>query len=122
MYVIIRILAMLAAVTDRCQEFEYRYRKDHKMLDTKDDLPPSLRKPDESAPKGPIGRTVRKLTPRKASFANLLRGKGWSRTDDPKPADMRRHVRQLQEIMDQSDVLDTADSDDFDPSSRLQAC
>ncbi|KAF1365247.1 hypothetical protein EJ07DRAFT_51064, partial [Lizonia empirigonia] len=64
------------------EEFEYRYRKDHKMLDMKLDLPPSLRKPEESTPKGPIGRAVRKLTPRKASFANLFKGKGWNRNDD----------------------------------------
>ncbi|XPS73721.1 hypothetical protein M3J09_005858 [Ascochyta lentis] len=76
------------------------------MLDTKHDLPPSLRKPEESTPKGPIGRAVRKLTPRKASFANLFKGKGWNRNDDAKPADMSEHVSELQEIVDRSDESD----------------
>lgn len=65
------------------------------MLDTKHDLPPSLRKPEESIPVGPIGRAVRKLTPRKASFANLFKGKGWNRTDDTKTVDMPGHIREL---------------------------
>jgi hypothetical protein len=41
--------------------------------------PPCHRKHDETTPKqGPIGRAVRKLTPRKSSFVNLLKGKGWN--------------------------------------------
>jgi hypothetical protein len=49
------------------------------MLGTSFDLPPlKNRKPDDVTPKqGPIGRAVRKLTPRKSSFINLLKGKGW---------------------------------------------
>jgi hypothetical protein len=91
------------------------------MLDTKHDLPPSLRKPEETTPIGPISRAVRKLTPRKASFANLFRGKSWNRTDSTKAVDMPGHVRELQEIMDQSDGLDAADSDDVDSSSLQHA-
>jgi hypothetical protein len=61
------------------QEFEYRYRQEHRMLGNVFDLPPPRnRKHDDSTPRqGPIGRAVRKLTPRKSSFVNLLMGKGW---------------------------------------------
>jgi hypothetical protein len=50
------------------------------MLGTPFDLPPfKNRKHDSAASKqGPIGRAVRKLTPRKSSFVNLLKGKGWN--------------------------------------------
>ena len=91
------------------------------MLDTKHDLPPSLRKPEESTPKGPIGRAVRKLTPRKASFANLFKGKGWNRSDGIKPVEMPGHVRELQEVKHQSDALGAADSDEIDSTSQLPA-
>lgn len=100
---------MFAANTD--QEFEYKYRKDHKLLDPKFNLPPSLRKPEDSTAKGPIGRAVRRLTPRKASFANLFKGKGWNRADDTKTVDVPGHVRELQEIADSFDGLDAEDSD-----------
>jgi len=43
-----------------------------------DHPPPRNRKHDNTIPQqGPIGRAVRKLTPRKSSFVNLLKGKGW---------------------------------------------
>lgn len=50
------------------------------MLGTAFDLPPPKnRKHDNATPRqGPIGRAVRKLTPRKSSFVNLLKGKGWN--------------------------------------------
>jgi hypothetical protein len=32
--------------------------------------------------KGSFGRAMRKLTPRKSSFVNLLKGKGWGTGDD----------------------------------------
>lgn len=88
------------------------------MLDTKLDLPPSLRKPEESTPKGPIGRAVRKLTPRKASFANLFKGKGWNRNDDTRPMDVPEHVRELQEIASQRHGFGIAESDMTESSSQ----
>lgn len=92
------------------------------MLDTKHDLPASLRKPEESTPKGPIGRAVRKLTPRKASFANLFKGKGWNRNDDTKPMDMPEHIRELLELTDRSNELDdTMDLDAIKSESRPRA-
>lgn len=103
------------------QEFEYSYRKDHKMLDTRFDFPPSLRKPEESTPRGPIGRAVRKLTPRKASFASLLKGKGWNRNDTAKATDVAGHFRELQDITDLTTSFEAADSDSFDSSTRLHA-
>ncbi|KAF2633631.1 hypothetical protein BU25DRAFT_464792 [Macroventuria anomochaeta] len=117
----LRDLCASTQAADSLHEFEYRYRKDHKMLDTKHDLPPSLRKPEESTPKGPIGRAVRKLTPRKASFANLFKGKGWNRNDDTKPVDVPGHVRELQEITDLSSGLEATDSDSFESGSRQHA-
>jgi hypothetical protein len=46
------------------------------------------RKHDNPAtPKGSFGRAVRKLTPRKSSFVNLLKGKGWGKGDEAKPED-----------------------------------
>lgn len=49
-------------------------------------VPPLLmRRRDDATPKqGPIGRAVRKLTPRKSSFVNLLKGKGWNKEQDVK--------------------------------------
>ena len=88
------------------------------MLDTKHDLPPSLRKPEKSTPKGPIGRAVRKLTPRKASLANLFKGKGWNRNGDTNTVDMPGHVRELQDIMGLSTGLEGPDSDSFESGSR----
>jgi hypothetical protein len=52
------------------------------------DLPGgSSRKQYEAATprQGPIGRAVRKLTPRKSSLVNLLKGKGWNKIDDSRP-------------------------------------
>ncbi|KAH6616525.1 hypothetical protein C7974DRAFT_442277 [Boeremia exigua] len=116
----LRDLCATAQAGDSLHEFEYRYRKDHKLLDTKFDLPPSLRKPEESTPKGPIGRAVRKLTPRKASFANLFKGKGWNKTDDLK-AEMPGHVRELQEIEGLSTSHEDVDSDSYGSSTQLHA-
>ncbi|KAF1932756.1 uncharacterized protein M421DRAFT_1348 [Didymella exigua CBS 183.55] len=99
----LRDLCASAQAADSLHEFEYKYRKDHKLLDTKINLPPSLRKPDNSTAKGPIGRAVRRLTPRKASFANLFKGKGWNRVDDAKTVDVSGHIRELQDIASFSD-------------------
>lgn len=70
-------------LTSGFKEFEYKYKQEHKMLNAAIDLPPTaIRKLDEATPRrGPIGRAVRKLTPRKSSFVNLLKGKGWNRED-----------------------------------------
>lgn len=48
-------------------------------------LPVPQRRPEEQeqlTPRGAFGRAVRKLTPRKGSFFNLLKGKGWNRTEE----------------------------------------
>ncbi|KAF2178886.1 hypothetical protein K469DRAFT_717867 [Zopfia rhizophila CBS 207.26] len=47
--------------------------------------PLPIRKEDEAATprQGPIGRAVRKLTPRKASLVNLFKGKGWNKAEEP---------------------------------------
>jgi hypothetical protein len=101
------------------QEFEYKYRKDHEMLDTTFDLPPSLRKTDDQTPKGPIGRAVWKLTPRKASFANLFKGKGWNKSDEANAPALSGHICELQEISDQPDSLEAANSSNMSESTTL---
>lgn len=46
------------------------------------DFPHSRKQNENATPKqGAIGRAVRKLTPRKSSLVNLLKGKGWNRND-----------------------------------------
>jgi hypothetical protein len=70
------------------QNFEYKYRQDHKLLGTMMDFPVApFRKPQdiESSRQGPISRAVRKLTPRKSSLVNLLKGKGWNRPEEMRP-------------------------------------
>lgn len=39
---------------------------------------------DQETQKGALGRAVRKLTPRKNSLVNLLKGKGWGKIDETK--------------------------------------
>jgi hypothetical protein len=89
------------------------------MLDTTFDLPPSLRKIEENTPKGPIGRAVWKLTPRKASFANLFKGKGWNKGDEANAPALSGHVRESQDILGYSGSLGTADSSDVCESTTL---
>ena len=90
------------------------------MLDTtKFDLPPSLRKIDEQTPKGPIGRAVWKLTPRKASFASLFKGKGWTKGDEANASALSGHIRESQEILGHSGSLETAISEDISESTTL---
>lgn len=70
------------------KEFEYKYRQDHGLLGSMIDFPGApFRKPNEmeTPRQGPIGRAVRKLTPRKSSLVNLLKGKGWNRSEEMKP-------------------------------------
>jgi hypothetical protein len=47
--------------------------------------PPPKRDDEGTNNKGAFGRAVRKLTPRKSSFVNLLKGKGWGKGDEVKP-------------------------------------
>jgi hypothetical protein len=56
---------------------------------------------------------VRKLTPRKASFANLFKGKGWNKNDDAKPADVPEHIRELREIVDQPDDIGVSEDSEI---------
>ena len=68
--------------------FESRYRKDNKLLGNADYPMQPLRKHDDQGThKGAFGRAVRKLTPRKSSFVNLMKGKGWGKDDEAKPPD-----------------------------------
>jgi hypothetical protein len=72
------------------QVFEYKYRKDHQLLGNPAyPLHPPRKQDNQTTPKGAFGRAVRKLTPRKSSFVNLLKGKGWSKGDEEKPDDVR---------------------------------
>ncbi|KAF2712622.1 hypothetical protein K504DRAFT_531686 [Pleomassaria siparia CBS 279.74] len=79
----LRDLCVSNQAADSLWEFEYKYRQDHELLGaTLNDMPPPKRKPDDDLKQGAIGRAVRKLTPRKSSFANLLKGvKGWNKTE-----------------------------------------
>jgi hypothetical protein len=76
--------------TDSFQEFEYKYRKDHKLLDNPLDLPPmpSRKQEDTSTHKGAFGRAMKKLTPRKSSLVNLMKGRTWSKSDEMKHHDV----------------------------------
>ncbi|KAL1799721.1 hypothetical protein ACET3X_000063 [Alternaria dauci] len=87
---------------DSLWEFEYKYRKDHKLLGNPADVSlMSSRKQEENVTSagpvpgagaangaGPLGRAIRKLTPRKASLVNLMKGKGWNKTDEAKGEDV----------------------------------
>ncbi|KAF2033643.1 hypothetical protein EK21DRAFT_58127 [Setomelanomma holmii] len=66
-------------------EFEFKYRKDNKLLNNPEyPVAPPRKHDNQETHKGAFGRAVRKLTPRKSSFVNLLKGKGWGKTDDAK--------------------------------------
>lgn len=71
------------------QDFESGYRKQHKLLGNPDyPMRPPPKHGDQGVNnKGAFGRAVRKLTPRKSSFVNLLKGKGWNKGDEVKPPD-----------------------------------
>lgn len=43
-------------------------------------MPPLNAKPDDGK-QGSLGRAIRKMTPRKSSFVNLLKGKRWNAED-----------------------------------------
>lgn len=89
----LRELCVTAKAADSLWEFEYKYRHDHKLLGTLVDFGGDRRRHliggnENATPKhaggggGAIGRAVRKLTPRKASLVNLLKGKGWNRNEE----------------------------------------
>jgi hypothetical protein len=69
--------------------FEYKYRKDNKLLGSPDyPMHPPRKHDDQTTPKGAFGRAVRKLTPRKSSFVNLLKGKSWGKAGEEMSEDM----------------------------------
>ena len=88
------MLNQFSCLTNRSQEFEYQYRKDNKLLGNSLDIPSmSLRKQEDSATSagtgtGPFGRAIRKLTPRKASLVDLMKGKHWNKSDEAKSEDV----------------------------------
>ncbi|KAF5849015.1 hypothetical protein GGP41_010059 [Bipolaris sorokiniana] len=74
-------------------EFEYKYRKDHRLLGNPAEPPrraPPKQSDSETVPEtgaGTIERALRKLTPRKSSLVNLMKGKGWNKSDEMKDND-----------------------------------
>ncbi|KAF2016244.1 hypothetical protein BU24DRAFT_462424 [Aaosphaeria arxii CBS 175.79] len=65
--------------------FESRYRREHHVLGAMTQLPPlsmPTQNDNKTTKEGGFTRAVRKLTPRKNSFVNLLKGKGWNRTEE----------------------------------------
>ncbi|KAF1978321.1 hypothetical protein BU23DRAFT_449613 [Bimuria novae-zelandiae CBS 107.79] len=82
----LRELCSSYQAADSLWEFEHKYRQDHRLLNISLDLPPLNPRPEESYSKGSFGRAIRKMTPRKSSFVNLLKGKGWN-TDESKSTD-----------------------------------
>ncbi|KAF2444830.1 hypothetical protein P171DRAFT_359446 [Karstenula rhodostoma CBS 690.94] len=76
----LRELCLSHQAADSLWEFEHKYRQDHNLLGTSCDLPPLNPKPDDGK-QGSLGRAIRKMTPRKSSFVNLLKGKGWNAED-----------------------------------------
>ncbi|KAJ4305162.1 hypothetical protein N0V90_000693 [Kalmusia sp. IMI 367209] len=78
----LRDLCLSNQAADSLWEFEHKYRQEHNLLGTSFDLPPLNPKPDDGISKqGSFGRAVRKMTPRKSSFVNLLKGKGWNKEE-----------------------------------------
>ncbi|CAN9091746.1 unnamed protein product [Alternaria alternata] len=90
----LRDLCTSDQAADSLWEFEYKYRKDNKLLGNSLDIPSmSLRKQEDSATSagtgtGPFGRAIRKLTPRKASLVDLMKGKRWNKSDEAKSEDV----------------------------------
>ncbi|KAL5120665.1 hypothetical protein ACEQ8H_001414 [Pleosporales sp. CAS-2024a] len=63
-------------------EFEFQYRKQNKLFGAEYPMQPPRKQNDYEENKGAFGRAVRRLTPRKSSFVNLLKGKGWGKGDE----------------------------------------
>ncbi|EDU51458.1 hypothetical protein PtrSN002B_000595 [Pyrenophora tritici-repentis] len=91
----LRDLCTSDQAADSLWEFEYKYRKDHRMLGNHLDLLPlPSRKQDDNTTSmgvGAFGRAMRKLTPRKASLVNLIKGKGWNKSDETKNTNLSDH-------------------------------
>ncbi|RYO14048.1 hypothetical protein AA0111_g12089 [Alternaria arborescens] len=100
----LRDLCTSDQAADSLWEFDYKYRKDNKLLGNPLDIPPmSLRKQEENATSagtraetGPFGRAIRKLTPRKASLVNLMKGKGWNKSDEAKSEDVAQRNQETE--------------------------
>ncbi|KAF1920929.1 hypothetical protein BDU57DRAFT_488144 [Ampelomyces quisqualis] len=84
----LRDLCLTEQAADSLWEFECKYRKDNKLLGPDYPIHPPRKHDNQTTPKGAFGRAVRKLTPRKSSFVNLLKGKGWGRVDESRPPDL----------------------------------
>ncbi|KAH7088405.1 hypothetical protein FB567DRAFT_441179 [Paraphoma chrysanthemicola] len=81
----LRDLCLTDQAADSLWEFESKYRKDNKLLGNPEyPMQPPRKHDDQGTPKGAFGRAVRKLTPRKSSFVNLLKGKGWGKSEETK--------------------------------------
>ncbi|KAL6704343.1 hypothetical protein ACN47E_008299 [Coniothyrium glycines] len=91
----LRELCISDQAADSLWEFEYRYRRDHKLLGTLLDLPepPSRKQADDPTQQGAgaFVRAVRKLTPRKTSLVNLLKGKGRNKVEENKATQMSEY-------------------------------
>ncbi|OAL00421.1 hypothetical protein IQ06DRAFT_377231 [Phaeosphaeriaceae sp. SRC1lsM3a] len=74
-------LCLTEQAADSLWEFEVRYRQDHKLPAAHFFHPPRKHN-DQTTPKGALGRAVRKLTPRKSSLVNLLKGKSLGKADE----------------------------------------
>ncbi|KAF2747938.1 hypothetical protein M011DRAFT_24957 [Sporormia fimetaria CBS 119925] len=82
----LRELCVTNKAMDSLWVFEYKYRRDHGLLDSMPEYPTrsSSKGAVTATPRqgGPFGRAVRKLTPRKSSLVNLLMGKGWNKAEE----------------------------------------
>ncbi|EUC43919.1 hypothetical protein COCMIDRAFT_38188 [Bipolaris oryzae ATCC 44560] len=96
----LRALCTTEQAADSLWEFEYKYRKDHRLLGNLADLPrraPPKQSDSETVPvtgAGTLERALRKMTPRKSSLVNLMKGKGWNKSDEMKENDMLEQDRE----------------------------
>ncbi|KAF2115977.1 hypothetical protein BDV96DRAFT_646145 [Lophiotrema nucula] len=82
----LRDLCGSGKAADSLWEFEHKYRQEHSLLEAMTSVGPAPTRSDleVTTPKqSSFGKAVRKLTPRKASLVNLLKGKGWNKVDEP---------------------------------------
>ncbi|KAH7380192.1 hypothetical protein BKA66DRAFT_560342 [Pyrenochaeta sp. MPI-SDFR-AT-0127] len=80
----LRDLCTTNQAADSLWEFEFKYRKDNKLLGNPFDIATMLprKQDDHSFHVGAFGRAVRKLTPRKSSLVNLLKGRTWNKSEE----------------------------------------
>ncbi|KAH7552724.1 hypothetical protein J3E72DRAFT_397532 [Bipolaris maydis] len=96
----LRALCTTDQAADSLWEFEYNYRKDHRLLGNPADLPRRAtpkQSDSETLPEtgaGTFERAFRKLTPRKSSLVNLMKGKGWNKSDETKENDTLEEDRE----------------------------